>query len=34
MAKAYPPDEYAARLFLITMAGVGAWIAVVFLFIL
>ena len=34
MAKAYPPEEYATRLFLITMAGVGAWIAVVFLFVL
>ena len=34
MAKAYPPDEYATRLFLISMAGVGAWIAVVFLFII
>jgi hypothetical protein len=34
MAKAYPPEEYATRLFLITMAGVGTWIAVVFLFII
>ena len=34
MAKAYDPDELALRTFVITMAGVGAFIAVVFLFIL
>ena len=34
MAKTYSPDELATRSFLITMAGVGAFIAVVFIFIL
>jgi hypothetical protein len=34
MAKEYRPDDLAQRTFLITMAGVGAFIAVVFLFIL
>jgi hypothetical protein len=34
MAKAYPPDELAQRTFWITMAGVFAFIAAVFLFIL
>jgi hypothetical protein len=34
MAKAYSSDELAMRTFLITMAGVGAFIAVVFIFIL
>lgn len=34
MAKAYEPDDLATRIFLISMAGVGAFIAVVFLFIL
>ena len=34
MAKAYSPDKLAFRIFLITMAGVGSFIAVVFLFIL
>ncbi len=34
MSKARPPEEYATRLFMICMAGVGAWIATVFLFIL
>jgi hypothetical protein len=34
MAKAYSSDELAYRTFLITMAGVGSFIAVVFLFIL
>ena len=34
MAKAYSGDELAQRTFWITMAGVGAFIAVVFLFIL
>lgn len=34
MSKSYPSEEFATRLFLITMAGVGAWIAVVFLFII
>jgi hypothetical protein len=34
MAKQYEPEDLASRTFLITMAGVGAFIAVVFLFIL
>jgi hypothetical protein len=34
MAKQYEPDDLASRTFLITMAGVGAFIAVVFIFIL
>ncbi len=34
MAKAYPPDELAKRLFYITTAGIGIFIAVVFIFIL
>ena len=34
MAKAYSADELAMRAFLITMAGVGAFIAVVFIFVL
>jgi len=34
MAKAYPPDELASRTFWVTMAGVCAFIAIVFIFIL
>ena len=34
MAKEYEPDDLAWRTFVITMAVVGAFIAVVFLFIL
>ncbi len=34
MAKDYSSDELARRTFVITMVGVGAFIAVVFLFIL
>ncbi len=34
MAKEYPASDLAWRTFVITMAGVGAFIAVVFLFIL
>ena len=34
MAKAYSSDELATRSFLIAMAAVGAFIAVVFIFIL
>ena len=34
MAKEYPPGELAKRVYYITMAGVGAFIAVVFIFIL
>jgi hypothetical protein len=34
MAKAYEPEDLAKRIFYITMAGVGAFIAVVFIFIL
>ncbi len=32
--KEYTAEQFATRLFLMTMAGVGAWIAIVFLFIL
>jgi hypothetical protein len=34
MGKQYEADELAFRTFLISMAGIGAFIAVVFLFIL
>lgn len=34
MAKEYEPSELIKRIFYISMAGVGAFIAVVFLFIL
>lgn len=34
MAKAYPPEELAKRIFYLSMAGVGSFIAVVFIFIL
>jgi hypothetical protein len=34
MAKEYPPDELATRTFVISMAGVGLFIAAVFIFIL
>lgn len=34
MAKEYHPDDLAKRIFYISMAGVGSFIAVVFLFIL
>ncbi len=34
MAKAYPPEELAARIFYISMVGVGAFIAAVFMFVL
>ena len=34
MGKAYSSEELARRTFLISMAGVGSFIAVVFLFIL
>jgi len=34
MAKAYEPDELATRAFVISIAGIAAFIAVVFLFIL
>jgi len=34
MAKAYAPEDLAKRIFYITMAGVGTFIAVVFIFIL
>lgn len=34
MAKVYPSDQLATRTFLISMAGILAFIAVVFLFIL
>ena len=34
MAKEYPSDELATRTFVISMAGIGAFIASVFIFIL
>ena len=34
MAKAYEPADLAKRIFYISMAGVGTFIAVVFIFIL
>jgi hypothetical protein len=34
MAKEHSPEDLAYRTFLITMAGVGSFIAVVFVFIL
>jgi hypothetical protein len=34
MAKEYPAEELALRAFVISMAGIGTFIAVVFLFIL
>ena len=34
MGKAYEPDDLAWRTFVVSMAGVSAFIAVVFLFIL
>ena len=34
MAKAYSPEDLATRTFIVSMAGIGAFIAAVFLFIL
>ena len=34
MAKEYAPEDLAQRVFVISMVGVGAFIAVVFIFIL
>lgn len=34
MAKAYPPEELAKRVYYITLACVGSFIAAVFIFIL
>jgi len=34
MGKAYEPDDLATRTFLVSMAGIAAFIAVVFIFIL
>ena len=34
MAKSYTSDELAMRTFLISIAGIGAFIAIVFIFIL
>ena len=34
MAKAYEPDALAARAFYISMAGIGLFIATVFVFVL
>jgi hypothetical protein len=34
MAKTYTPEDLATRAFVVSMAGIGAFIAAVFLFIL
>jgi len=34
MAKEYPPDELATRIFYYSMGGIGAFMAVVYIFIL
>jgi len=34
MGREFPSDELATRTFLITIAGVGAFIAVIFIFVL
>jgi hypothetical protein len=34
MAKAYEPDDLAKRIFYISTVGIGAFIAIVFIFIL
>ena len=34
MAKAHPPEELAFRIFIVSMAGIGCFIAAVFIFIL
>jgi hypothetical protein len=34
MAKAYKPDDYATRTFLISMGVIGAWIVAAFLFVI
>ncbi len=34
MAKAYEPQELASRVFYLSMAGVGAFMAIVYIFIL
>ncbi len=34
MAKAYPPDEYAWRVFRVSILGVLAWIVVAFGFVI
>lgn len=34
MGKAFPPDELASRTFLITVAGIGAFIVAVVVFVL
>ena len=34
MAKTYEPEELAKRIFYISMAGIGSFIATVFIFIL
>ncbi len=34
MAKAHPPEELAWRIFVVSMAGIGTFVAVVFIFIL
>ena len=34
MAKEYPPDELASRIFYLSMGGIGVFMAVVYIFIL
>ncbi len=34
MAKAHPPEKLASNVFLMTMAGVVAWIAAAFVFVI
>ena len=34
MAKAYAPDDLATRTFIVSMIGISAFIAIVFIFIL
>lgn len=34
MARSYTPDELVTRTFLLTIVGIGLWIAAVFLFVL
>ncbi len=34
MAKEYKPDEWATRIFLMSMAGIAAWIVASFFFVI
>ena len=34
MAKAYPPEELAKRVFVITVVGILAWVAAAFYFVI